>query len=119
MWSALGLLAALLPSIEAHIPRRALDKPDLQLVQLKSLSNNHGYHHESMSTDVANSLHKRAKIPLKILPIGDSITQGYRSSDSNGYRLDLFNDLANTGYQITFVGMVNFLYIFVCVCADC
>lgn len=31
---------------------------------------------------------------LRILPLGDSITWGYRSSDGNGYRLELFNDLS-------------------------
>lgn len=50
------------------------------------------------------ALHRRAKIPLKILPIGDSITQGYKSSDGNGYRLDLLNDLQNGGYEVTYVG---------------
>lgn len=33
-------------------------------------------------------------IELRILPLGDSITWGYRSSDGNGYRLKLLNDLS-------------------------
>ncbi|MCJ1290146.1 hypothetical protein MMC34_001682 [Xylographa carneopallida] len=32
---------------------------------------------------------------LTILPLGDSITNGFQSSDGNGYRLDLFQDLAD------------------------
>jgi lysophospholipase L1-like esterase len=50
-------------------------------------------------------LHGRGLVPLKILPMGDSITQGYQSSDSNGYRLDLLNDLENGGYSVTYVGI--------------
>lgn len=36
-------------------------------------------------------------IPLRILPLGDSITAGHMSSDGNGYRLDLYNDLVKSG----------------------
>ncbi|KAL3470226.1 hypothetical protein BJX99DRAFT_264439 [Aspergillus californicus] len=31
---------------------------------------------------------------LRVLPLGDSITHGYLSSDNNGYRLELWNDLS-------------------------
>lgn len=39
---------------------------------------------------------------LRILPMGDSITWGYYSSDGNGYRLDLLNLLA--GNPVTYIG---------------
>ena len=41
-------------------------------------------------------------IELRILPLGDSITNGYLSSDNNGYRLPLQRDLA--GSKVLFVG---------------
>lgn len=34
---------------------------------------------------------------LRILPVGDSITTGFRSSDGNGYRLDLLKLLEAAG----------------------
>ena len=40
-----------------------------------------------------------------MLPLGDSITWGFQSSDGNGYRLDLQNDLS--GSNVDFVGAVN------------
>lgn len=42
--------------------------------------------------------------PLKIMPLGDSITEGYLSSDIGGYRDDLWGLLTNNGYNIDFVG---------------
>lgn len=38
-------------------------------------------------------------INLRILPLGDSITWGYGSTDGNGYRLDLLNLLAGNDVQ--------------------
>jgi hypothetical protein len=35
--------------------------------------------------------------PMQILPIGDSITVGFKSSDNNGYRLDLRKLLVAAG----------------------
>jgi lysophospholipase L1-like esterase len=40
--------------------------------------------------------------PLRILPIGDSITWGRWGSDGNGYRLDLLNLLS--GNTVTYIG---------------
>jgi lysophospholipase L1-like esterase len=42
--------------------------------------------------------------PCKIMPLGDSITQGYRSSDLGGYRVELFQAALNGNKNITFVG---------------
>jgi lysophospholipase L1-like esterase len=41
---------------------------------------------------------------LRVLPFGDSITYGYQSSDGNGYRCDLQNNLAVFGFGYQFVG---------------
>ena len=39
-----------------------------------------------------------------IMPLGDSITRGFASTDSNGYRLPLYNMLAQAGWNFSFVG---------------
>ncbi|KAI4263408.1 MAG: hypothetical protein L6R42_001439, partial [Xanthoria sp. 1 TBL-2021] len=41
-------------------------------------------------------------IELRILPLGDSITSGFQSTDNNGYRLGLQRELA--GSSVLFVG---------------
>ncbi|KAL8942644.1 MAG: hypothetical protein Q9216_001557 [Gyalolechia sp. 2 TL-2023] len=52
------------------------------------------------------TLHPRASvgngIELRIYPLGDSITNGYQSTDNNGYRLPLQRNLA--GSKVFFVG---------------
>ncbi|MCJ1435189.1 hypothetical protein MMC27_004561 [Xylographa pallens] len=42
---------------------------------------------------------------LTILPLGDSITNGFQSTDGNGYRLDLVQDLANN--TVNMIGSVH------------
>jgi lysophospholipase L1-like esterase len=42
--------------------------------------------------------------PCKILPLGDSITEGLASSHRGGYRVDLFQRALNANRRITFVG---------------
>ena len=47
--------------------------------------------------------------PIKIMPLGDSITKGFNNSITNnnfqvGYRQDLNLDLINGGYDVDFVG---------------
>jgi len=44
-------------------------------------------------------------IELRIQPLGDSITYGTKSSDNNGYRLQLLNDLS--GSKVVYVGSVR------------
>jgi lysophospholipase L1-like esterase len=51
-------------------------------------------------------------IPVKIMPLGDSITAGYISGINDksywvGYRQKLYGDLAQGGYQVDFVGSLN------------
>ncbi|MFC8452452.1 ricin-type beta-trefoil lectin domain protein [Kitasatospora sp. NPDC057223] len=41
---------------------------------------------------------------VRLMPLGASITEGYRSSTGNGYRGPLFNRLASEGYTPDFVG---------------
>ena len=47
---------------------------------------------------------QRSIVPLRVMPIGDSITEGYQSSTGNGYRYPLQQDIQNMGQTITFVG---------------
>lgn len=50
----------------------------------------------SPRADVGNS------VELRIFPLGDSITNGYQSTDNNGHRLPLQRNLA--GSKVLFVG---------------
>ncbi len=43
----------------------------------------------------------------RIMPLGDSITFGVRSSSGGGYRLPLWDELAATHLHVTFVGSRN------------
>ena len=46
--------------------------------------------------------------PCKILPLGDSITHGFASSDDGGYRSQLFKLIVGGNQSVTFVGsLVN------------
>lgn len=45
--------------------------------------------------------------PLRVMPLGDSITWGVGSSTGNGYRGPLFNQLAADGHPLDFVGTVR------------
>ncbi|MGW5611684.1 ricin-type beta-trefoil lectin domain protein [Streptomyces sp. NPDC003753] len=42
--------------------------------------------------------------PLRVMPLGDSITWGVGSSTGNGYRGPLWNELAADGHPLDFVG---------------
>lgn len=42
--------------------------------------------------------------PVRIMPLGDSITKGAGTSPSNGYRKPLHLNLTNNGYNVDFVG---------------
>jgi hypothetical protein len=44
---------------------------------------------------------------LRILPLGASITQGYKSSDKNGYRKLLRQQLRWKGWKVNMVGTKN------------
>ncbi len=45
-----------------------------------------------------------AGVPVKIMPLGDSITFGLGSDLNTGYRQPLFLMLTETGYEVDFVG---------------
>ncbi|KAF9884548.1 hypothetical protein FE257_001493 [Aspergillus nanangensis] len=49
-----------------------------------------------------SSLHYMLCVELRILPLGDSITMGYKSSDGNGYREDLEKRLIHN--SVDFIG---------------
>ncbi len=48
-----------------------------------------------------------AQSGIKIMPLGDSITFGVRSSSGGGYRLPLWEEIAATHLHVTFVGSRN------------
>ncbi|MEO7959700.1 MAG: GDSL-type esterase/lipase family protein, partial [Fibrobacteria bacterium] len=45
--------------------------------------------------------------PCKILPFGDSITEGVKSSDGGGYRSQLFKLIVAANQKVTFVGSLS------------
>jgi lysophospholipase L1-like esterase len=45
--------------------------------------------------------------PIKIMPLGDSITTGVSSTNVNGYRKPLYLNLTNSSYDVNFVGSQN------------
>ena len=53
----------------------------------------------------AGSVTKRAdKVPLRILPLGASITWGVNSASGNGYRAPLRDRLTSAGWEVDMVG---------------
>lgn len=47
---------------------------------------------------------KTPPAPVRILAVGDSLTEGAKSSDRSGYRKDLYAGLTAAGYAVTMVG---------------
>lgn len=67
--------------------------------------------YEPYSQSIVLSLHAQAITNLRILPLGDSITWGYGSSTSSGYRAPLLTLLTSpnssfTNTNITYIGTV-------------
>jgi len=59
------------------------------------------------STPRGNEIRADKSIPLRIMPLGDSITWGYavgQPSGSNGYRQQLLTELVSSGYKVDFIG---------------
>ncbi|WP_225447995.1 SGNH/GDSL hydrolase family protein [Streptacidiphilus sp. P02-A3a] len=48
-----------------------------------------------------------ASTPLRLEPMGDSITYGYQSTTGNGYRGPLWDELTAEGHPLDFVGSVQ------------
>jgi hypothetical protein len=44
---------------------------------------------------------------LSVLPLGDSITYGYGSSDGNGYREEFYNAVTEAGNSVDMVGSLR------------
>jgi hypothetical protein len=56
----------------------------------------------------SNSLFSKTTTTWKIMPLGDSITDGVGSSSgAGGYRDDLYQLLTNNGVSFDFVGSIN------------
>jgi chitodextrinase len=64
-------------------------------------------------TVTVNNVHSTVPNPLKIMPLGDSLTQGGVNGSNggtldpttiNGYRLELWNQLTSAGYGVDYVG---------------
>jgi len=47
---------------------------------------------------------KRSIVDLRVMPIGDSITEGFKSTSGNSYRYELQQNIQNQGQKIEFVG---------------
>lgn len=45
-----------------------------------------------------------SKVPLRILPLGASITWGTGSTTGNGYRKPLYDELKKNGFEVEMVG---------------
>ncbi|KAL2866942.1 SGNH/GDSL hydrolase family protein [Aspergillus lucknowensis] len=63
----------------------------------------------SSTPSISNEPHPRATKPflLRVMPLGASITVGYRSSDGNGYRKFLREQLRYAGWEVDMVGSLN------------
>ncbi|NUQ96778.1 MAG: hypothetical protein HOY79_09500 [Streptomyces sp.] len=55
----------------------------------------------------ASAVQAATPAPLRLMPLGDSITWGYASPSGNGYRGYLYNDLAAEGHSLDFVGSLR------------
>ncbi|KAK4896112.1 hypothetical protein LTR27_005969 [Elasticomyces elasticus] len=70
-----------------------------------ALSNEFESHHQQQLWTRQSSV--ASGVDLRVLPLGDSITFGFQSTDKNGYRLALYNDLQESGRDVDFIGSVN------------
>jgi lysophospholipase L1-like esterase len=57
-----------------------------------------------VATGGVGSPAQAATAKLVLMPMGDSITDGYQSTTGNGYRGPLWNELTGEGYSLDFVG---------------
>jgi lysophospholipase L1-like esterase len=57
-----------------------------------------------VATGGVGSPAQAAGAKLVLMPMGDSITDGYQSTTGNGYRGPLWNELTGEGYSLDFVG---------------
>lgn len=51
-----------------------------------------------------NTAALNCEVPVRIMPLGDSITAGSKSSNTNGYRKPLYLALGSAGFWVDFVG---------------
>ncbi|KAE8145759.1 hypothetical protein BDV25DRAFT_144353 [Aspergillus avenaceus] len=64
---------------------------------------------DATSPSKTSSLRARESKPftLRIMPLGASITTGYKSSDENGYRISLRQQLRYAGWEVNMVGSLS------------
>ncbi|OGM49676.1 hypothetical protein ABOM_001781 [Aspergillus bombycis] len=85
----------------------------LSLLALTSAipSGHHGHQHTHLhrSSDLGSRLGSRdgKPFPLRIMPLGASITTGLKSSDKNGYRKVLRQQLRSAGWEVNMVGSLK------------
>lgn len=60
--------------------------------------------HFSYLPHLSSPAEERAGCAVAIMPVGDSITQGYGDPQMVGYRQELYNALVNEGYIVNFAG---------------
>jgi hypothetical protein len=78
--------------------------PGLVLVAGHPHSHNHHHsHHRSFQNNTFIS-QRDGKVPLRILPLGASITWGLLSASGNGYRKPLRDALRFDGWEVDMVG---------------
>ena len=58
-------------------------------------------------SDVALQARDTKPFPLRILPLGASITMGYKSPDGNGYRKWLRQQLRYAGWEVDMIGTMK------------
>ncbi|GAD98951.1 conserved hypothetical protein [Paecilomyces variotii No. 5] len=71
-------------------------------------TDNHSYNtvDEGKSVNSKSDSNKKP-FPLRVMPLGASITYGYKSSDGNGYREYFLDDLQADGWDVSMVGSVR------------
>ncbi len=93
----LSIIVALSSLISLSCTSMKLDSepaklPDKPLAELTATN-------QSQATTIS------AEKPIKIMPLGDSITDGYNFP--GGYRINLWKQLSDRGYKINFVGSLT------------
>lgn len=53
---------------------------------------------------VSSEMASKDKVPLRVLPLGASITWGVNSATGNGYRKPLHDKLESNGWEVDMVG---------------
>lgn len=79
----------------------------LTLISASPTTNSHDNVVSSDSGDSAIQSRDTKPFPLRVLPLGASITMGYKSADGNGYRKWLRQQLRYAGWDVDMVGTLR------------